>query len=263
MYKPDLIVKSTGTFYMYSEMNSTVNFPSLWTSKEIDTDRNKHMDFGTPKIEFRPELQPWREKREVPEKRLFINAKIDPDRNRIPILLFNVGMGVAKNIKIKWEYETKNIMQLLKNYYQDKVMYIKPTFDCSDGLNMVEKIDYITPSKLGSEEFIENIFLPYDFQKYFNIYMACLNVESIKASINVPNISKTLSISPQILQDTPELYLNIYYHDLANYTHHKKFKISFKIENHDFYPSISESRSRKLVNMDNIKIKFNINEIIR
>lgn len=253
MYKPALIVKSNGIFFMYSEKNLSTFLPSLWTMEEIDTDRNKHHSHHNPHIsqgtQFIPDISiPGVDKHDPPEKQWFINAKNNPDRNKIKIPLFNIGMGAAKQIKINWEYERKGIIKLFEDYKRsqrkDKLspFSVRAPFKCSSGLNMEELIDYVPPSKIGSEEIVQNIFFPYEFQHYFNVYVACLDIEELK-------------ILPLILHNTPELFLNIQYNDLTDNTQHKKFRINFKIDKKHNRPPLSG-----IDYIDNVKVEFNITE---
>ena len=77
IYKPDLILSSSKSFYMYREKNNRKYFPSIWVNQRID----------------------------VNDKKLRNNLINDPKRNMISIPLYNIGMGAAKNVKINWEYD--------------------------------------------------------------------------------------------------------------------------------------------------------------
>lgn len=263
MYKPDIILKSKGNFYMYYEKNGNVFLPSLWTNSEIDTDRDKHRK-PINTVEYKPDLQPWSDRQEEPEKRLFANAELDIDRNKIGIPLFNIGMGTAKKIEIKWDFEKKDIIKLLKQFYQEDLnrqsFDIKPSFKITSGLTMVESVDYIPPSKIESDDILEEIYFPYKFQQYFNIYLTCLFNGILKTGkISTDTSNLFLNISDPILNEIPELLLNITYYDIANKIYHKSFRINFKFNRFDVDPN---KDFIQLSQIDNINVTFKVKEIL-
>lgn len=184
IYKPDLILRSSKRFYMYSEKNGDIDLLSLWTNEKIDAS-----DQGT-----RDDLIK------------------DPERNLIGIPIYNIGMGTAKDVKIKWDYDKEEIQKLIINKTKDNPLWapgsnIETTVPLVRDINAEDDIiDYILPSQIKSSS--ENFYIPVEFQNDFNYFLPILLRENNISSI-------------------PKLRLKLCYKDIANQNCHKEYILIF------------------------------------
>ena len=177
LYKPDLILSNSKSYYMYSEKSGNNYFPSLWVNEKIDLNN----------------------------KQLRNNLINDPEVNRIGIPIFNIGMGTAKNIKIKWEFN-KNLFNEIKSTKYNPIWpkganirfqgSIKRKIDSTDNL-----IDYILPAQIVNS--LENIYLPLDFQ-YEVISSLPIIIREI---LRVPQLNVTLSFKDMANQEYKKRYI--------------------------------------------------------
>jgi hypothetical protein len=240
IYKPDIVLKSSGRFYIYNEQNGRFAYlPSLWVSEEIT--KSKIFSKNTSLQE--------NEKLKMPDQETFQELSNDPDRNKIGIPLFNIGKGAAKNIEIKWEFDQDKHRQDIKDKNELKNLWKKfefsgtfiPSQDISQDSYFSRKIDYITPSITGSvDETIEQVYLPYDFQMLFNKIIT-IEMED-DDYFDIPNLLK----------------LNISYDDLANQRHCKKFIFNFEQGYGSWSPKFKGIQKCVICHME---IKYQINEI--
>ena len=238
IYKPDVVLKSSGRFFIYNEEdNRFICLPSLWVEEE--TTKTKIFSKNTSLEEY--------ERLKMPDQETFQELIKNPNRNEVGIPLFNIGKGAAKNIEIKWEFdrdkylkeiETKNIKNL-----QKKIEFygtFTPSSNISQNSYFSRKIDYIMPStKDMLDETSEKVYIPYDFQFLFNKYIIMEKEED-------------MFISSILLK------LNISYDDLANQRHFKTFIFNFEEGYGSWNPKLKGSQKCKIYNME---IKYQINEI--
>lgn len=234
IYKPDIVLKSSGRFFIYNEKDCYfANSPSLWVDEE--TTKAKIFSKNNSLEEY--------ERLKMPDQEIFKELSKNPNRNEIGIPLFNIGKGAAKNIDIKWKFD-------LDEYFEEKKTKNLKKFDftgtfvasknISEDSYFSRKIDYITPSITGSlDENIEKVYIPYDFQLLFNKYIILEKKEDSNISSNI-------------------LKLNISYDDLANQRHFKKFIFNFQEGYGSWNSNLNELKTTVIYHME---MKYQISEI--
>lgn len=234
IYKPDLVLRSTGRFYIYNERNGRFGFlPSLWVDENV----------AKSKIFSKNESLEEYEKLKMPDDDTFQELSKDPNRNKIGIPIFNIGKGVAKNIEFTWEFDQEYHKELME---KNKQMNIWKKYEFTSNFipspdiypSSTKKIDYITPTETGSpKEITEKVYIPY-------LYQICFN-QDITLELNIHSITH-LPI------------LNISYEDLANQRHYKKFIINFD----SGYGSLTHSNKGIQKNIVyHLEVKYQISQI--
>lgn len=206
IYRPDVILKSSGKFFMYKELNGQVYLPSLWFKKGID---------------FDPIF--WGDTIMVDEGKIsimeFDHLQEEGKIEEIGIPLFNIGMGTAKNLTIKWQcnnkYTIDELLEMNKNKeiwpLEKELIWCKQT----NNLKMESNIDYLLPIDTESSHKTLKINIPLNIQRYFNLFLTL--------SLDLSKPLKKLKLAT-----LPEILIVISYYDLVNEKHEKKFNIKFE-----------------------------------
>lgn len=203
-YKPEMIIVSKGSF--------TANIPKVNDS-----------DF----FPFFP----------------FIDWKNKQSDNDFHIEFFNVGLGVAKNIKIKWQYDFYNLTKTLNYLYKTNSLPI-------DLELKNETLKYAVPTKkiLGVSSTVENIY--YD-------YILPASISDSPIVIRVPHLlqffytnllpfrikteySEYIKTSLALSEETKSI-ITIEYCDLDNLKHKKQFSCKIKPNHLSTKPSSKEN----------------------
>nr|WP_294994535.1 hypothetical protein [uncultured Sediminibacterium sp.] len=152
--------------------------------------------------------------------------------------LHNIGLGTAKRIEYKWEFDYKEAVRILRSQES------KGKFIIEDGLGLKKNKKAYNLSKNdltwfwrideSNNGFVGNI----DFLEYKNL-------NTVQSSINIPEdyldililyifykhdllyADRTGKIIYDEIKDLPSLYFYISYNDIQNKTYKKKFEFSF------------------------------------
>jgi hypothetical protein len=147
--------------------------------------------------------------------------------NNISLNVLNIGMGAAKYLKIKWEYNIKKVIKSL----EDANIIIK------------ENINYVNFDNNGN--FVESIVEDTGFSlsylldceiKYID-YILPINLTSSPMYLEIPNsyfilinyLIKYESFRNIIKYKFPELILSIEYKDISNKSHIIKYILALKM----------------------------------
>lgn len=148
------------------------------------------------------------------------------DFNTFTFSLTNVGLGVAKNIKLSWHFDTVNVIQIFKNnpiLYLDSVKFEKSTFIFFDkeGENYYselrahfdDKINYVLPISNSKETVVHK--LPYLYLRLYSAYSILSNFIQSKSNLQ-----------QAIKGEFPPLYLKLSYSDIGNNNYEKVYVIN-------------------------------------
>ncbi|UTB31875.1 MAG: hypothetical protein NKF70_10215 [Methanobacterium sp. ERen5] len=238
MYKPDIVLKRSGRFYMYNEQNGHFAYlPSLWLNEEIVKNeiinQNKLLDDT--------------ENFKIPEN-LYNKFCNDPRRNIIPIPILNIGKGAAKNIEIIWKFDQESYIKEIKDKNDKTKMWNNFKFfgqfiPPNEIVHNQSKIDYITPVNTEiTKNNLEYVYIPYDFQTLFEMDTT-LNIYDGGVSSDELNHS---------------LKLHVTYDDLTNKRHEKRFKFVFNSRYGTF--NLNSTKIQKHI-IYRLEMDFKIEEI--
>src|ERR1035437_1882252 len=149
--------------------------------------------------------------------------------NSFNLKLHNIGLGVAKDIKLTWSFDTLKIITILNNNkpipFIDSIVYShkkyifydkKDTnyyYEFGDVLN--NRINYLLPSRDSKD--IAKANLPYLYVRMYSFYQI-LNAY----------IQQTSHLEKEVIGEFPDLYLNISYLDISNNKYKKWYRIIIK-----------------------------------
>lgn len=238
VYKPDIVLKSSGRFYMYDEQNGPhAHLPSLWLNEDIV----KYEIISQNNFLYENNLYEH-DRSQIPDEFTYKELCNNSRRNIIPIPIYNIGKGAAKNIEINWNFNQKSYQKEIKDKNEQIKMWKKFEFSGqflpSDEIRYNQsKIDFITPSEAEiNTKNLEYLYIPYDFQMLFNKDIT-LNIDE---SLNMDDLNYSLK-------------LHVTYADLTNKRHQKLFKFIF-------YPGFGSFNFKNHI-INRIEMNFKIKEI--
>lgn len=186
------------------------------------------------------------------EGTIFDKERFLPPQRWMVTHFFNIGLGAAKSIEYKWEFDLSHAISVLRSYQKNSSINVETMHPgvaekhsnmlyliVEERLNYRQYINRLDIEKIGRMDFIRNnnkpmihtqitisdsylqILITYLFYKYRLIE------EKSDAFIN------------ECFEDLPPLYLAVSYRDIQNKPYRKKIEISFK-----FYSTTTTSQKR-------------------
>lgn len=152
------------------------------------------------------------------EREIFSSCDLDLNTNDVKLKGFNIGLGAAKNIHVKWKYDICKIVNLIKN---DENLEVNIKLDDNSlridykliFLNNEVKFNYLLPVN------IDNNYLDIDFPQPYIELCTILLYSDIKEFQNIDRKFYFMNL--------PELELELIYDDISKNNYVKTYKIFF------------------------------------
>jgi hypothetical protein len=148
------------------------------------------------------------------------------------ITLHNVGFGAAKNIKLKWHFDSQGILETIKDYcYQNAIPIVANIqgeylrINLKDSITMTgvdnfttQEHEYLMPASVTSRGL--RSYLPPAFMGLLSVWVYMLIHQADK---------REPPPSPKFSFELPSANLELSYEDVGNVRYTKKFEVRFAV----------------------------------
>lgn len=152
------------------------------------------------------------------------------------VVIYNIGAGAAKEIKIKWDFDLKSTLQTIQDYcYKNSIPVV---VDSQNGFLTIEFIGNESHSNIDAFANIEQPFImPVSINSLgfeADLPLTFLNLVSILVFLKIHQSNMIIGEKGEFHVskysfEIPPLYFELHYGDIGGNRYKKKFDVKFKI----------------------------------